>query len=68
MVQKAWIVPIPETTVMAHMMENAGATDVRVTAAGIAELNGAVRAIEIKGQCLPDGVLAFSGVEAPFKK
>ena len=28
----------------------------------------AVRAIEIKGQRLPDAVLVFSGVEAPPKK
>jgi hypothetical protein len=30
-------------------------------------LNAAVRAIEIQGQRLPDGVLVFSGVEAPPK-
>jgi aryl-alcohol dehydrogenase-like predicted oxidoreductase len=68
MAQKPWIVPIPGTTVMQHMTENAGAADVRFTAAEIAELNGAVRAIEVKGQRLPDGVLVFSGVEAAPKK
>ncbi len=66
--QKPWIVPIPGTTQMAHMVENAGAADVRFTASELAELNAAVRAIEIQGQRLPDGVLAFSGVEAPPKK
>ena len=64
MAQKPWIVPIPGTTVMQHMVENAGAANVRFTPAEIAELNSAVRAIEIKGQRLPDGVLVFSGVEA----
>jgi len=68
MAQKPWIVPIPGTTVMAHMLENSGAAAVRFTAAELAELNSAVRAIEIKGQRLPDGVLVFSGVEAPLKK
>jgi aryl-alcohol dehydrogenase-like predicted oxidoreductase len=68
MAQKPWIVPIPGTTVMAHMLENSGAAGVRFTPAEIAELNSAVRAIEIKGQRLPQGVLVFSGVEAPPKK
>lgn len=66
--QKPWIVPIPGTTVMAHMIENSGSDSVKFTSAEIAELNAAVRAIEIKGQRLPDGVLRFSGVEAPPKK
>jgi len=66
--QKPWIVPIPGTTVMQHMVENAGAADVRFTPAELAELNSAVRAIEIRGQRLPDAVLVFSGVEAPPKK
>jgi aryl-alcohol dehydrogenase-like predicted oxidoreductase len=58
--QKPWIVPIPGTTVTAHMVENTGATDVSFTSGEIAELNAAVRAIEVKGQRLPDTVLAFS--------
>ena len=68
MAQKPWIVPIPGTTVMDHMVENSGATAVRFTPAEINELNSAVRAIEIKGQRLPDAVLVMSGVEAPPKK
>jgi aryl-alcohol dehydrogenase-like predicted oxidoreductase len=66
--QKPWIVPIPGTTQMAHMVENSGAADVRFTSSELAELNAAVRAIEIRGQRLPDQVLVFSGVEAPAKK
>ena len=66
--QKPWIVPIPGTTQMAHMIENSGAADVRLTPGELADLNAAVRAIEIRGQRLPDQVLAFSGVEAPPKK
>ena len=68
MAQKPWIVPIPGTTQMAHMLENSGAAGVRFTPAELAELNSAVRALEIRGQRLPDAVLVFSGVEAPPKK
>jgi aryl-alcohol dehydrogenase-like predicted oxidoreductase len=68
MAQKPWIVPIPGTTQMAHMLENSGAAGVRFTPAELAELNSAVRAIEIRGQRLPDAVLVFSGVEAPPKR
>jgi aryl-alcohol dehydrogenase-like predicted oxidoreductase len=68
MAQKPWIVPIPGTTVMAHMVENIGAAGVRFTPAEIAELNMAVKAVEVRGQRLPDAVLAFSGVEAPREK
>jgi len=67
MAQKPWIVPIPGTTQMAHMIENAGATAVRFTPAELSELNAAVSAIEVQGARLPAGVLAMSGVEAPPK-
>ena len=66
--QKPWIVPIPGTTQMAHMVENSGADDVRFTTTELAELNAAVRAIEVRGARLPEQVLVFSGVEAPPKK
>jgi aryl-alcohol dehydrogenase-like predicted oxidoreductase len=66
--QKPFIVPIPGTTVVSHMLENAGAADVRLTTGELAELNAAVRAIEIRGERLPAPVLAFSGVEAPPKR
>ncbi len=68
MAQKPWIVPIPGTTVMAHMIENIGAAEVQFTQGEIAELNSALKAIEVRGQRLPDRVLVFSGVEAPPKR
>jgi aryl-alcohol dehydrogenase-like predicted oxidoreductase len=68
MAQKPWIVPIPGTTVMQHMLENSGADGIHFTPSEISELNSAVRAIEVKGQRLPDAVLVFSAVEAPMKK
>ena len=66
--QKPWIVPIPGTTVMAHMVQNTGAAAIRFTPAELAELNSAVRAIEVRGQRLPDAVLVHSGREAPPKR
>jgi aryl-alcohol dehydrogenase-like predicted oxidoreductase len=66
--QKPWIVPIPGTTQMAHLMENIGADGVRFTPSELVELNAAVSAVEIRGARLPEQVLAFSGVEAPTKK
>jgi len=66
--QRPWIVPIPGTTQMAHMLENTGAADVRFTSSELAELNAAVRAIEVHGERLPEQVLVFSGVEAPPKQ
>ena len=68
MEQKPWIVPIPGTTQMPHMLENIGAADVRLTSSELAELNGTVSAVQIRGARLPDQVLVFSGVEAPPKK
>jgi aryl-alcohol dehydrogenase-like predicted oxidoreductase len=63
--QKPWIVPIPGTTNVTHLTQNNGASRVRFSAGELAELNGAVRAIEIRGQRLPDAVLVHSGREAP---
>jgi len=68
MAQKPWIVPIPGSTQMAHMLENIGADAVHFTSDEIAELNQSVSAIQVRGARLPDGILALSGVEAPPKK
>ena len=67
MAQKPWVVPIPGTTQMPHMIENVGAAAVRFTASELAELNAAVSAIQIRGARLPDQVLVFSDVEAPSR-
>jgi len=68
MAQKPWIVPIPGTTQMPHMLENIGASAVRFAPSELAELNASVSALEIRGARLPEQVLVFSGVEAPPKK
>ena len=62
--QRPWIVPIPGTTQMAHMVENVGAAAVHFSAAELAELTAAASAIEIRGLRLPETVLAYSEVEA----
>lgn len=67
MAQKPWIVPIPGTTQMPHMLENIGASSVQFTASELAELNQSVSAIQVRGARLPDAVLVFSGIEAPPK-
>jgi len=68
MAQKPWIVPIPGTTQMAHMLQNIGAAAVRFTPDELAEFNRSVAAIKIMGARLPDAVQVMSGVEAPPKK
>lgn len=65
--QKPWIVPIPGTTQMPHMLENVGADSVVLTPAEVAELTTQLSAIKIQGLRLPEAVLQFSGAEAPEK-
>ena len=68
MAQKTWIVPIPGTTQMAHMLENNGADNVRFTAEELYSFNSDLTKIEIKGLRLPQMVLNFSDVDAPPRK
>ena len=67
MARKPWIVPIPGTTQMSHMLENIGADAVALTPGEFAELTMQLSAIEVQGARLPDAVLQYSGVEAPEK-
>lgn len=66
--RKSWIVPIPGTTNMDHMLQNTAAAAIQLTAAEMTELTASLDAITIKGQRLPDAVQAFSDVEAPLRK
>lgn len=66
--QKPWIVPIPGTTQMPHMLENVGAATVRLTQPETVELTKALSSIVIQGARLPDAVQVYSDVEAPMKK
>ncbi len=65
--QKPWIVPIPGTTQMPHMLENNGADSVRFTADELRQFNTELATIQVRGERLPPYVLALSGVEAPPK-
>lgn len=65
--QKPWIVPIPGTTQMAHMLENIGAADIKFTINELQEFNNELNAVQIKGERLPAAVQVFSDVEAPSK-
>jgi aryl-alcohol dehydrogenase-like predicted oxidoreductase len=65
--QKPWIVPIPGTTQMAHMLDNIGAADVVFTADELQALNAGLAGITVQGDRLPAVVQAFSGVEAPLR-
>lgn len=66
--QKPWIVPIPGTTQMAHMLENLKAEQVKFTANELKQFNTEVDAVKILGERLPANVLQFSNVEAPLKR
>ena len=67
MAQQPWIVPIPGTTQMAHLLDNLGAGEMIFSAAELRELNTAVAAVAVQGERLPPAVQAYSGVEAPLR-
>lgn len=66
--QKPWIVPIPGTTQMSHLLENIGAEEIKFTETELKEFNSQLNVIQIQGERLPSFVQAFSDVEAPLKK
>jgi len=66
--QKPWIVPIPGSTQMEHMLENTSASEVKFSSYELKQFNQELSAISIKGMRLPQGVLNFSNVEAPIKQ
>jgi aryl-alcohol dehydrogenase-like predicted oxidoreductase len=51
---KPWIVPIPGTTKVHRMEENAAAADVTLSAEELAQLSDASAAIDIQGGRYPD--------------
>lgn len=66
--QKPWIVPIPGTTQMAHLMDNIGADNVKFTATELEDFTTELNNIQIYGERFPASVQAISGIEAPLKK
>lgn len=67
MAQQPWIVPIPGTTQMEHLLDNLGAGEVIFSAGELRELNAAVAAVAVQGERLPPAVQAYSDVEAPVR-
>lgn len=65
MAQAPWVVPIPGTTQMPHLLENTGAMAVRFSPDELAELNRDLASIEIRGARMPEMVQAWSDIEAP---
>jgi len=68
MTQEPWIVPIPGTTKMPHMLDNIGADSVRFTPEELRELNASLARTPVHGARLPAMILSLSGVEAPAKQ
>lgn len=66
--QKPWIVPIPGTTQMAHLLDNIGAEKIKFSTTEMQDFNNELNTIKIQGERLPPIVQAFSDVEAPLKK
>jgi len=66
--QEPWIVPIPGTTKMPHLLDNVGADAIRFTSEEIRELNAALLRTPVHGARLPAMVLSLSGAEAPAKQ
>jgi len=58
--QKPWIVPIPGTTQISHLLDNIGAMDVTFSPDELQALNAALVAITIQGERVPPAVAAFS--------
>jgi aryl-alcohol dehydrogenase-like predicted oxidoreductase len=66
--QAPWVVTIPGTTKMSHMLENNGADAVRFSPTELAAFNADLARTPVHGARLPQGVLGLSGVEAPKKQ
>ncbi len=64
MAQGPDVVPIPGTTNLQHMRENARATQVILTADELVELTSALDAIEVQGERAPPIVEEWNGTEA----
>ncbi|WP_433294169.1 aldo/keto reductase [Actinoplanes sp. CA-030573] len=67
MAQRPYIVAIPSTTRLSHLIENIGTEQVTFTPTEITQLNAAVAAITIHGARLPQAALDMTGVEAPTR-
>ncbi|WP_159990407.1 aldo/keto reductase [Pelistega ratti] len=60
MAQKPFIVPIPGTTKVHHLLDNLGADDIQLTADELTQFHQELETIEIVGLRLPEAILNFS--------
>lgn len=65
MAQGPSVVPIPGTTNLQHMRENAGAPQVALSDRELAEMTAALDAIEVQGARAPAIVEEWNRTEAP---
>ena len=59
--QKPWIAPIPGTTKLHRLQENAGAAGIELTAEDLAEIERGAAGIEMQGARLPQALLNMVG-------
>ena len=59
--QKSWIVPIPGTTKLERMQENAGAAAIELTADDVRQIGEALSAIPVQGDRYPPALAARTG-------
>jgi aryl-alcohol dehydrogenase-like predicted oxidoreductase len=60
--QKTWIVPIPGTTKLNRLRENAGAAEIRLTSGELSELNSALGQIKVVGDRYPEELERRTGL------
>ena len=66
--QKPWIVPIPGTTQMAHLLENISAYKIKFTSDEMAEFNKQLYSINVLGERLPPFVQANTQYYTPYNQ
>lgn len=62
--RKPWIVPIPGTTKVDHLVENFGALEIRLTADDVKEIEDGFAAIHVQGARSSEQILAWSDIGA----
>ena len=59
--QKPWIVPIPGTTKLSRLKENAGATSIELTTEDLQEIKEAISKVPVQGDRYPEHLEALTG-------
>lgn len=59
--QKPWIVPIPGTTKLARLKENASAADIKLTVEELHNIDSVVSEITVQGERYPENLMKLAG-------